>query len=268
MRYFLIILKLVLAIGCFGQSGRDIQFSVNPVLFELGNLETRNTEQRCETVFTNFRTYPSFELAAFYHSTINEKWAFAIGLSYRKAKFENSFNFTLYNNPENVPISYSSISSVDYGLLKLRLDYLVSNRFEVNALINFELPFLEKNSNNDNLYSSFYASNAVWNGTTYESVPVQENDVRIINSGYQSTGNIVPEFGVSYTFLPQFSMYAGMRFKLWKSPQPIIEATVDGFTGPENNTKYERIFHATVDNRELSLLVGLRYNLKLNSRTP
>lgn len=255
----------VLLIQCgilHAQRTNGVQFIINPLLQDFGNLEKRYTIQDCETIFSDHKKYPSFEGGALYHHNFNNKWGWGVGLTYRFAKYESDYKFTLYERPEDLAYEYYSMSKVHFTNLKLQASYQPHKRIKINAFLNVELPVKEIMEASPNYHISFGLTNHYVTPSGSYSEPVQYNDIHITNAGYDNFLNFIPEISVNYEILKGLNLSAGFRFKFWKENQPIIQAKVEGFTGPENYNNQKTIYLSQVDDRDYSLVIGLMYELK------
>ncbi len=262
-----LLIMFVLFIPCgilHAQKTNGVQFIINPFLQDFGNLEKRYTIQDCETIYSEHKKYPSFELGGLYHHNFKGKWGWGAGLTYRFAKYESDYMFTVYENPENVRYEYHTVSEVHYSIIKLQASYQLNERIKLNSFVNVELPVFEYRNESPNYLFGFGVTNHYTTQNGVVSQPVQYNSIRIIQNGYYGIEhvNITPEIYVSYEVHNGLHICAGFRFKFWKANHPIIQAKVDGFTGPENYDNQGTIYLSEVNNKDFSVVLGLMYEFK------
>lgn len=267
--YRIFIVPFILLYQCGfinAQKANGIQFIVNPYLKDFGNLEKRYTIQDCETVFSSHKKYPSFEAGALYHHDFNPKWGWGVGLTWRYAKFESNYQFTVYGQPKHVINDYNTVSNVNYSILKFQISYSINKKLKLNSFFNIEVPISEKFNAFPNRHFSFGVTDHTYTSEGEEITHLQWNDIKIAHHGYDSQINITPEIALNYEIFNGFNISAGFRYKFWKSNYPIIQTTVEGFNGPENYNSNSILYLSEVNNKDFSVVFGLMYEIKRNKK--
>lgn len=254
---------IILLIHCGisnAQKANGIQFLVNPYMQDVGNLEKRYTTVDCETVFSNHKKYPSYELGVLYHHDFNSNWGWGVGSTYRFAKFNSEYQFTVYDQPNNVIYEYKTASSVNYANFKFQASYRLTAKLLVNSFLNFELPIVENLNSTPHYGVQFNVTNhyITPDGSTINE-PIQSNKIDIDHSGYDTQLNITPEINLNYEVFKGFRLCAGFRYKFWKSKYPIFKVQIDGFTGPENYNNQGVTYLSEVNNKDFSVFFGFLY---------
>lgn len=257
-------LVIILIIHCRisnAQKANGIQFLVNPYMQDFGNLEKRFTSVDCETVFSKHKKYPSYECGILYHHDFNSKWGWGVGSTYKFAKFNSDYKFTVYQQPEHVMYEYQTASTVYYANLKFQASYHLNSRIFINTFVNFELPLVERINSTPDYGVQFNVTNHYITPDGMVNEPIQSNKIDIDHSGYDTHINITPELNLQYEVYKGLRISAGFRYKFWKSNYPILKVQVDGFTGPENYNNQGITYLSEVNNKDFSIDLGLVYEI-------
>jgi len=266
MKLILIIILLIKCGISIAQKTNGIQFLVNPYIQDFGNLEKRYTTVDCETVFSKHKKYPSYELGILYHHDFNSKWGWGVGSTFRFAKFNSEYKFTEYQRPDKVRYEYKTTSSVYYANVKFQASYRLTRRLLINSFINIELPIVENTHSTPDYGVQFGVTDFYNTPNGIVSVPIQSNNIKINNSGYNNYLNITPELNLQYEIYDGLRICAGFRYKFWKTKYPIIKVQIDGFTGPENYNNQGITYLSEVNNKDFSVSFGLVYEISRDKK--
>ncbi|MFN4910488.1 MAG: hypothetical protein ACK454_02960 [Flavobacteriales bacterium] len=261
MKLNLIVILLIHCGISNAQKANGIQFLVNPYMQDFGNLEKRYTTVDCETVFSKHKKYPTYEFGILYHHDFNSKWGWGVGSTYKFAKFNSEYKFTVYQQPDHVMYEYKTTSSVYYANVKFQASYHLTKRLFINTFVNFELPLVENINSTPDYGIQFNVTNHYITPEGMVSEPIQSNKIDIDHSGYDTHLNITPEMNLQYEVYKGLRICAGFRYKFWRSKYPILKVQVDGFTGPENYNNQGITYLSEVNNKDFSISFGLVYEI-------
>lgn len=242
------------------QRSHGFQFFVTPYNQELGNLNNRYTSIECETVSSKFKIFPSYEFGGLYHHNFSNRFGWGIGSSFRFTKSQADFAFTGFDYPELFKYEYHNQTTVNYISVKLQSSYQLNRKIAFNVCLNFEESFYGSSKGDTRMSKYVVVNSHLITSSGVITTTIQSNEILIYANRYQF--RIVPEVNMNIQLYKNLKLNLGFRCKFWKSNNPMLVATVNGFNGAENNKKPGLIYKAEMDNREYSLLIGLIYELK------
>ena len=256
----IILICILYSFNLNAQITNGVQFFATPYIQELGDLNNRYTSIPCETVFSVYTRFPSYEFGALYHHNFKNKFGWGVGMSLRNAKFESYLSFAKVDDPNYLFTYYANEGRSQFLSVKLQTSYQLQDRISLNFLLNAEATWFVETSGDTYLNSAYGVTNHYVTPSGMVSTPIQYNSIYINSSRYAS--NIIPEINVNFRIVNNLNLNVGFRCKFWKGRYPSQVATVAGYNGAENNTTNELIFQSEIDSREYSIYFGVMYDLK------